>query len=70
MDWTGRNELTDCIVKWDGGSETIKDAELGDPRVGALLERLAKNGAKHPLVEFVDDFLSESATSADAPQEK
>jgi hypothetical protein len=49
--------VTDCIVKWDGGSQTIKDAELGDPRVGELLGRLAKAGAKNPSVEFVDDFL-------------
>lgn len=49
--------MTDCIVKWDGGSETIKDTELGDPRVGALLDRLAKQGAKRPSVEFVEDFL-------------
>lgn len=49
--------MTDCIVKWDGGSQTIKDAELGDPRVGALLKQLAIVGAKHPSVEFVDDFL-------------
>lgn len=49
--------MTDCIVKWDGGSETIKDAGLGDPRVGELLDRLAKNGAKNPSLEFIDDFL-------------
>jgi hypothetical protein len=49
--------VTDCIVKWDGGYETIKGAKLGDPRVAALLDRLAKNGALRPSVEFVDDFL-------------
>lgn len=52
--------MTDCIVKWDGGSEIINDARLGDPRVGDLLDRLAKNGAKNPSVEFVDDFLPAS----------
>lgn len=56
--------MTDCIVKWNGGSETIKNAELGDPRVGALLDRLAKNGAKNPSLEFVDDFLSAGDTSS------
>lgn len=54
--------MTDCIVKWDGGSQTIQDAELGDPRVGELLERLAKAGAKRPSVEFVDDFLGSGST--------
>lgn len=62
--------MTDCIVKWDGGSETIKDAELGDPRVGALLDRLAKQGAKRPSVEFVDDFLSDgSGPTMEAPRD-
>lgn len=56
--------MTDCIVKWDGGSRTIKDAELGDPRVGELLKQLALVGARHPSVEFVDDFLPDSQSSA------
>lgn len=46
-----------CLVKWDGGSRTIEDAELGDPRVAELLDDLAKAGAKNPSVEFFDDFL-------------
>lgn len=53
--------MTDCIVKWDGGSETIEGASLGDPRVASLLDRLAKNGVKHPSVEFIDDFLDSLA---------
>jgi hypothetical protein len=56
--------VTDCIVKWHNGSQTIKDGELGDPRVSELLGRLAKAGAKSPSIEFVDDFLSESSDSA------
>lgn len=51
--------MTDCVVKWAGGSETIKGAELGDPRVAALLDRLAKQGVKRPSIEFVDDFLAD-----------
>lgn len=58
--------MTDCIVKWDGGSETIKNAKLGDPRVGLLLDRLARNGAKRPSVEFVDDFLADEEDASSA----
>lgn len=51
--------MTDCIVKWDGGEAFIGEAKLGDPRVSELLARLARNGAKNPSVEFVDDFLGD-----------
>lgn len=62
--------MTDCIVKWDGGSETIKNAKLGDPRVGLLLDRLARNGAKRPSVEFVDDFLADEEDASSAGEQQ
>lgn len=41
-----------CVVTWDGGREVIRDAELGDPRIAALLDRLAAGHARNPEIRF------------------
>lgn len=56
--------MTDCIVKWSGGEAFIGEAELGDPRVAELLDRLARGGVKNPSIEFVDDDFLDLACKA------
>lgn len=45
---------TDCVVTWAGGSQRIKDAELGDERISALLDRLYACRAQQLRIDFVD----------------
>lgn len=45
-----------AVITWTGGCKTIEGAKLGDTRVRAELDRLAKVQAKNVKLEFQDSF--------------
>ena len=45
-----------AVITWQGGTKTIEGARIGDTRVKAELDRLAKVNARNVKLEFQSDF--------------